>query len=280
MNRNLLLPVLAIFTGCLLASGCKSNATNQAPSFAGEQGWAIENIDPTFWTNAPPATMYRNFWIYAEDPDGAQDIVYIAVTDSSGHYWTLQDDYDPTYDYWGGWGRCYDSSSPDMARLGSYEVLVRDSAGHEITTTIACNGPAGESGFSFVYSEAYSGNLSGGTPALRKATSLDGTRDADQITVKFTVDDARVHEGWLWLYDSSGHYIGWTDRFWGIINSGSGIYTDDSLNTLVMSSTQLKLESGHSFTEVAGFEVVLTDGGQYTEPTWYDYRSISAHLDF
>jgi hypothetical protein len=281
MNRQECLLVLVAVAAGLLAAGCKG-MTNQAPGFTGEPGWVVENIDPTYWTKSGSvsnATVHRGFWIYAHDPEGAQDITYIKVTDPDGTFWLLQDDYDSQYDFWGGW-HFYSSASPHSAKLGLYEVLVEDSAGHRIQTSIAFNSPGSTSGSGFVYSESYTGNTAGGTAALKRATGLSGAKVANDLTVSFQVNDSRVHEGYVWLYDDAENYVGWTDRFGGVINAGAGIFTNDALNTLQLPSSQLILEAGRNFSDVAGFHVVLTDGAQYTSDTAYDHRSISPYLSF
>ena len=74
MSRKPFLLVLVIVAGSLLDSGCKGD-TNQAPSFTRDPGWAVENIDPTYWTrsgSASNATVFAGFWIDAGIPMGCR----------------------------------------------------------------------------------------------------------------------------------------------------------------------------------------------------------------
>jgi hypothetical protein len=166
--------------------------------------------------------------------------------------------------------------------LGTHTTVVRDSRDHEISRTDTFNGPGGALGYSFAYTEDFGGVTFGGTPLIRRATPLSGDRYRNRIEVQFTVNDADVYDGYVWLYDSSAHYIGWTDWFRTTINGGGGLYTNGATNTLVAYFTGLDLGT-HSASEIGGFHVVLTDGTQYVQPsddTWYDYRSISAYGTF
>jgi hypothetical protein len=254
-------------------------------------GWTAENIDPSYWTKdggTSNATAFRDFWIYVDDPDGVGDIVLITVTDPNDSTWTLQNSetgkshYDEDGGFWGGWERYYDSDSPHALILGTYTVLVRDSAGNEITTSVGFNAPGSSSGSGFIYSEDYTLSTAGGSKMLQRATSISGIKGASDITIQFKVDDTRVINGFIWFYDYTADYITWSDFFRGTINSNSGIiYTDGiTTNTLLILASELDLGS-YTLSDVAGFHIVLTDGEQYAPyDTWYDNRSISEYVQF
>lgn len=278
----------------LAALLCSCGLFNQPPVFDNIVGWVFENIHPSFWTKDggadPGATAFRNFWIHAEDSDGRDDITYVCVTDSEDVDWVFEDAesgyslYDDAGGYWGGWVRYLSSFSPHRLALGTHATVVRDSADHEISRTDVFTGPGGTTGYSFAYTEEYLGNTSGGTPLLARATGLSGTWYSDRIAVQFNVNDTAVFDGYVWLYDSSEEYLGWTGWFRSTINGGVGINNSGGANSLVVYFTDPGFDLGtHSPTEIAGFHVVLTDGAQYTQPpndTWYDCRSISAYALF
>jgi hypothetical protein len=271
---------------------CACGLGNKPPVFDNDLGWVFENIHPSYWTKSggtdPGATAFRDFWVHAEDPDGQEDITYVCVTDSEGVDWLLEDHdtgysaYNTSGNYWGGWRPYYYPSAPNRVALGTYTTVVRDSAGHEISRTDTIPGPGGFSGYSFAYTEE-EGSTAGGTPMVKRATGLSGTKLGDRIRVQFSVNDSNVYvyDGFVWLYDSSPNYIGVTNRFRATINGGggAGIYTNGSTNTLEVLFTDLNLGT-HSSSEIRGFHVVLTDGAQYAPETGYDFRSISAYTSF
>jgi hypothetical protein len=270
----------------LLAAGlmvCACGLGNQPPVFDNDVGWVFENIDPTYWTKSgtadPGATAFRNFWVHVADPDGNGDITYIKVTDSGGYWWLLQDSdsgysaLDPSGDFWGGWTPYYCSPEPYRVGLGTYTTLVLDSGAHEISRQDSFTGPGGASGYTFAYTEEYSGGTSGGTPMVKRATALSGTKTGDRVSIQFSVSDGTVYNGWVWLYDSSERYIGSSNRF------GAGTINTSGANTRDLLFTELNLGT-HSSAEIAGFHVVLVDGAQYAPGSGYDFRSVSAYTTF
>lgn len=269
---------LLLCAASLFVLSCNLAQTNRPPVFSGI-GWATSNYDPSFWTKTggtAPATGFRCFQVFIDDPDVRQDIVEITVSDPLGQSWSLEDDYDSESGYWGGYFY-YSSSSPDRIELGTYEVLARDSAGHEISSTFAVNRPGEVSGTGFLFSPDYGGIKTGGDPMLARAFDLSGSKTAGDLTVSFKVNDSRVYNGWVWFYDAAGGYIGYSDWFKDTINGGSGLHTDGiTANSLVLTAADL---TGF-FDSIAGFHVVLTDGAQLAPEINYDHRSISAYAEF
>jgi hypothetical protein len=274
------LPIVALLSSCGLF--------NSPPEFDNDVGWVFENIHPSFWTKdggaSPGATAFRNFWIHAEDPDGQEDITYVCVTDSENVDWVFEDAesgyslYNDDGGFWGGWVRYFSSFSPYRIALGTHTTVVRDSREHEISRTDVFNGPGGTPGYSFAYAAEEDAGAIGGTPLLARATALSGDwYNASHIEVRFTVTDTAVFDGYVWLYDSSANYVGWTDWFhtMGAINNAGA-------NTFTIDFSDLDLGT-HDPSEIYGFHVVLTDGAQYTQPpddTYYDNRSISEYKTF
>jgi hypothetical protein len=120
---------------------------------------------------------------------------------------------------------------------------------------------------------------------LRRATPCSLWVGADTARITFVVKDTLAYGGWLWLCDSLGNSIAYTDEFRNnaletnsaIINDGAGLYNDSSLNTVTISSANCVFGQGHSFSNVRKARIVLTDGRQYAGTyNTYDCRSISA----
>ena len=270
---------------------CACGLGNKPPVFDNDVGWVFENIHPSYWTKSggtdPGATAFRDFWVYAEDPDGQEDITYVCVTDSEGVNWLLEDPdtgysaYDAKGNFWGGWRGYYCSSEPHRIALGTYATVVRDSAGNEISRFDTFNGPGAALGYSFAYTENEAGGA-GGKQMVRRAAVFSASVSSVQLQVVFTVEDIRVFDGDVWLYDASANYIGWAKWFRTTVNWGGGIHNSvaQSGNTLEVPINDLEI-GAHTWDEIKGLHVVLTDGAQYMPQTpfetVYDYRSISAY---
>ena len=274
----------------LIVISCGESPTttesNKEPEITKASGWAIESIDPSFWTKRGDnsnATALRNFWIYASDPDGIEDIIYVSVTDPGGTNWTLRDNdtgkdhYDDEGEFFGGWRRYYDTDQPNAVILGQYTVLVRDSAGNEVTDTISVNSPGTNSGSDFIYSENYTGLTSGSIEMLKRATIIDVMKGQDDMTLQFQVDDSRVFNGFIWFYDDSTNYITWSGLIKNKVNEGVGFFKDGTTNTLKIQSSDLEL-GDFTFDNIKGIHLVLRDGIQFSpKENVYDHRSVSQY---
>ncbi len=250
-------------------------------------GWVIDNIDKSYWTKWGYTdvwgTAFFNIWVEANDPDGIDDITYVEVSDPEGWYWVLRDSstgidlYDPEGGFFGGWRLWYSSSYPNAVYLGQYTALVRDSDGNEATDTQFFSRPGSTSGNGFVYSEDYKGITTGGIEMIKRANIISKTKEADDITIEFQVDDSRVFNGFIWFYDSSAEHITWSGYFKNTINGGAGLNVDGTTNTLVIQSSDLDLGS-FIWGDISGFHVVLGDGIQYSpREDFIDHRSISSY---
>jgi hypothetical protein len=271
----------------LALAGC---TVNQPPSFSYDPGWVVENIDQSYWTSTQPGEIFGDFWVYVTDPDGVADIAYVSVTDPKGTEFVLQDTatgvshYNSTQDYFGGWVRYYTGGQPNTFQLGSYDVLVRDSAQHEIHQSFVVTAPGSStSSTGFLY-DSYWSFTGTGIAALAKASLTAASNSSGTITVTFNVTDSNVWNGYIWFYDASDNYVAGTDFLRDIaakINGGIGFYNDGTSNTVTLQASDLA-DLTQSFADIAGARVVMTDGYQYhpTHDSWYDHRSISANRTF
>jgi len=277
------LPMLAVSVGCDIINPI-GEEKNGEPEIIGNSGWVVENIDPSFWTKwgqSSDATAFLGLWIYASDPDGIQDITYVSVISPRDELFVLRDKsigvdhYDDDNDRFG--GRLYYSlDHPHGVTLGRYTVLIRDSAGHEVTDTISVNSPGTKSGSGSIYSENYTGSTSSSPKMLKRASILSATKGSGDITIQFRTDDLRVYNGYVWFYDASANYITSSGYFKNKVNDGAGLRTDGTIDTLKVQSSDLEL-GDFTFDDIKGLHVILMDGAQYAPEEAYDHRSISQY---
>ena len=284
MKKQILLIILVS-----LLFGCNSGgSSSNDPPTVESTGWIIENVDESVaskYGNIANATAYFSIWLDVVDPDGIDDIVYVEISNPDDRYWVLldrssdNDFFDPIYTVFFA-NLLYSSDSPNAIILGQYRAYVQDSAGNQATATINFSSPGTalpEEGF--IYSEDYLGSTVGGIEMLKRASVTNSIKEEDSIIVEFQVDDARVYNGYVWLYNDSSEYITWSGYFKNTINSGSGILNDGSTNTLQIQSSDLDL-GYYSWGHIKGFHIVLTDGTQYSPDDNWDHRSISSYIIF
>lgn len=287
-EKSLTLISILFFLLCYYLISCSVPEQNQPPVI-NALGWATENIDGSFWTKwelPVNASAFFNVWVEADDPDGIDDITYVTVTNPIGTFWVLRDTsigidfYDIQGGFFGGWQRFYNPATPHVVYLGQYSVLVRDSAGNEVSDIIDFNNP-GSSLIEdvFIYSEEYIGDKTDGTDMVHLPTITGVVKDTNTITIEFQVTDARVYNGAIWFYSASAEFITWSGFFKNTINGGSGLYNNGTTNSLVIQSAELDLGS-FTWDDISGFHIALQDGFQYSpREDMYDHLSISLYYE-
>jgi hypothetical protein len=130
-------------------------------------------------------------------------------------------------------------------------------------------------------------------PAIKRPTvtahAID--RQAQLVSITFAVNDDRAFNGYVWFYDSTGTYIGLSGYFRNstsgvlssIVNSGTTFSVDGSPNSALIGASDLTLQAGQVFDNIAQAVLVVTDGTQYAASGRYsahDYRAYSARLLF
>jgi hypothetical protein len=269
---------ISAFIVLIALGGCIGN---QAPYFSKSPEWSTQNVDPTYWSKSVRSgndTAYRSFRVYAADPNGGHDLDLITVTDPDGNSWVLLDreakieSYDEAGGYWGGWFYFYPTIQYKVL-LGEYTVVLKDRSGIEVTQTMTFTSPGGVPDSGFLYSDEYGVTVSG-TRMLQRATVTSGSKKGS-ITIAFTVGDSNVYDGQIWFYDGSANLIAESEYF-----GGGSVITDGTTNTIIFSPGDLDL-GGYSWSDIAGFHVILVDGAQYApaESEW-DHRSISKYTEF
>jgi sulfatase modifying factor 1 len=276
-----IVPLLLLFSfGCNDGGGGSSD-----PLTVEITGWYMENADESAvskYGDKANATAYIYISLKVKDPDGIDDVIYVEVSNPQDRYWILRDSssgidlYDPEYKRFIANG-LWSSVNPNSIILGQYTAFVLDSDFNSATNTINFSSPGTtlpEEGF--IYSEDYKRVTDGGIEMLKRASITNFVKGEDSITIEFQVDDTRVFNGYVWIYDGSPEYITYSDYFINTINYGSGIFNDGTTNTLTIQSSDLDLGS-YTWDDINGFHVILTDGVQYSPKETWDHRSVSQY---
>jgi hypothetical protein len=288
-----------VLAGLALAGGCGSSApAPAAPSVSITRvGWYEESIDPSFWTTPPPngQTAFFDFIIHYTGEIAFSDIEYARVYLPGGtRWWTLNKEtryFDATARTIGGFGRWFDNAQPNILPLGDLLVEVKLTNGAISRYTRYVPAPASLTAdpYSTMYSEDLNPPPAASTPMIKRASlgAINTSTAATQtLSLTFSVNDPRVYNGLVWLYDAAGTYLGgyyyFRDSATDLIRPalGGALATDGTLNTLTLHATDLTFNTGATFSQVARFEVVLTDGAQHGLLAGgghaYDCRAISA----
>jgi hypothetical protein len=293
LSYSIFLIIMSLF---LLAGGPQATPPNAANISITSLGWYYENIDPSFW-NAPPSngqTAYYDFFIHYEGNIAFSDISYARVYLPDHSYWTINIDstyLNTQYSYIGGYGRWY-SNQLDVLPIGALQVEVRLTNGVDSKYTAQIPAPGGTTTgtATTMYSQDLSSPPANSAPMVLRATIGTGntlTTSTSTIVIKFSVTDSKVYDGYVWFFDASNNYLGGFFRFrnpsTGAICSqlsGSSLNINGTNNTLTLKPTDLTLNQGATFSQIAKFFLVLTDGYQYGVQSnglaIYDGRSISA----
>lgn len=295
MTRQLPVPVLSMTLLPLLLLGCGGSSSSPSFTIAGVS-WVEENIDPSFWQTAPPngQTAFYDFWIDYTGDIASGDIEYARVY-GPGVAWTINYSstlFSATNKQIGGYGRWYDGVNPNLLPIGFLQVEVKLNSGADARYWIDVPAPASTTagGYTTMHTEDLLPPPPTSAPMVRRATigaTNTLTPSTQTIRIAFSVDDAKVYDGFVWFYDASGNYLGgffnFRDPTTGSISArlaGSSLHTDGTSNTLTLQSTDLQFDAGASFGQIARFGIGLTDGAQYVPQASgkirRDCRSISA----
>lgn len=268
-------------------SGLKINITNV--------GWIIENIDESFWSSSPGTTCFYDWFVrYEGDNISQSDIqsarIYPLI--NSNYYWNLIPDpyfFDGTNKIIGGWARWYWGSENHVAPIGNFRVEIILTNGYTTTYNVSFPAPGSTStnGFNYVYTENIPSPGAVYTPMIHRATIVSYSKTTG-INIVFNVNDPLVYSGYVSFHDSDGDWVGSTTEYFrnyetGILNTDllTTLNIDGTNNTLDISDSEIYYDSGKTFSDIAGFILVLTDGAQYDlQPQTYDCLSRSEKIYF
>lgn len=272
------------FTACS-ANGVQQPVPKKTVTIQ-DVGWVIENIATDYWYSPTSATAFISFWLSFEETDlSASDIASVTVTSPTGLYWVLDDPADTAYfydeqgHYYGGWIRFWstsDSANASVIPIGNYtfEVALANGNSDTVTGIIPAPGSTTTGGNSYAYTEDYAGSPPYGYVALPRRATIQSAQVnvlADTFTANFAVTDSKVYNGYLWLYDSTGEYIGMSPWFRNttsksvaaFINGGAAIYNDGTANTITLHTADIEFDGIHSLQDISSIRINLSDGAQY-----------------
>lgn len=170
--------------------------------------------------------------------------------------------------------------SDDILPLGDLRVDVNLGAGLApgFTKTISMSGEDSTTTAQYVYSEdaQTSQNLPpNSVNMIPKALTSNGVYDSatDTITCNFTVEDNRIVNGEIWLYNEDGEAVAVSDLFVMdgtrnmILNDGNPLDTIGGENTITIASDaeEINYLEGYGFENISQFAVVLTDGAKLSD---------------
>jgi hypothetical protein len=261
-------------------------------------GWLLDNIDPSYWSGTPPTQhAFLNFDLgFAGDILAASDIASVKVTAPNSWHWDesssslfvdLQNKRISLPYIWDG------GYAPDRLQIGTYSSVVTLVNSQTSSTTLLV--PAPNSTTTGTYTTVYTEDIAApadSAPLVRRATLGTHSNNGTTLIINFTVNDSKVYNGYVWLYDASNAAVGYSKTTFRdsangnilpILNGGGAYNTNGTTNTVTLTNADITYSSGKSYSDISKFIVVLTDGAQYAAPgrySSYDCRSISAKTTF
>ena len=143
--------------------------------------------------------------------------------------------------------------------IGRYNFTVTYSNGAVAKSSLLVPAPGSTKmgSTSYVYTEDYdeaSNPPSNYAPLPLRASINSAVYDssASNLTIKFTVDDEKIYNCFVWFYDKNLYYVGETDWYRNFktgavsswLNDGSILYTDGTENTIVLPVSDIQFQEG------------------------------------
>jgi hypothetical protein len=248
-------------------------------------GWVIKNFPSSYWLGSPPpSSCFYDFWIYYTGTFALSDIEYARVYNNNKTRWwdiPLVEDYF-TSEYIGGWFSFYDNDYFNTLPIGNLtaEIKLKNGSISSFDKVIPAPGSTTTLGYEKVYTEdcsvpPYNSINMIYRPVVTGSTISYG---GSELTINFAIDDSRVYNGWVWLYDSSNNTVAYSTLHFRDSTNGnltsiisSPFQNDGTPNTVSITNTDLTFITGRSFNEIAKLIVVVTDGNQFALEGKYNY---------
>ncbi len=183
----------------------------------------VIHTHPSFyekWPTSELRTLEFTLSLDIEDPQGLSDILKVYIKDLNEDWsWGLFSANDASP-----YNRCYKESGnftcqfflgerPDYLNIHNLEIVVQDKSGYTDTQRISFRLAGGEQadGQRFIYSAEYTGDTTGGYPALEAMTIADNallfTADSgtQSFHIEFATSDVRAKEYSLVFYDNTSN---------------------------------------------------------------------------
>lgn len=262
-------------------------------------GWILHNFAPDInLCSHNGGNIYISFYIsFNEKAIDSSDIKSIVVKSPTGQHWHF--DSQEVIEYMMKSKKCdlaieylHKATTPNELPLGEYNFEIILHNGFKITEKL--NVPAPDSvdtdGNLGVYTEDYQNAENPPEKFIsmpKRAIINDCVMDEEEskLIVKFLVDDPRIYNGWICLYDSYNKYLGSSNYFRNfnngefskVLNNGTDFNIVGSENLAIISINDINFkEDWYSIKDISNIRIGLSDGYQYTDiPVFYDTESLS-----
>jgi hypothetical protein len=251
----------------------------------------VSNIDTSLWTSGTVTNhLYYTFVVKYSGTLTSSDVSSMRVyLPGNTKYWNLSPSttLDTADNMFYATYYTYDTDTLILGTLKA-ELVLTNGQSSSVSLTVAEPGSSSNShGYAYIVSEDNTTTTGSVVNAIVRPTSVSAakTSGTESLTVNFTLNDSRILNGWVALYDSSHNYLGSTPYFVNAntgskssyLNAGSGINTT-SANVLSIPLASCSSSTGTAidFSTVSECVVIATDGGQYVSNGYYDqYDCIS-----
>ena len=259
--------------------------------------YIIENIHPTFWGDKPDSSfprLFYNFFIYINDfKNSINNVKEVGVEDPHGIYWVINLKKNTSYGYIGGYVRFYNtalSETGSVLAMKNIKVIIITKDGQKIEYPISLPEPGKieTSEKSYLFVETYRGKLQNNYVQALKLGKISSAAivDKNQLVLDFSIDDSRVFNGRVVLYDKKMNYLGESRQFiipfskeiLSTLNKGDNFFVDNQINHLTLNESQVAFEKGGKISKVKYINLWLTDGAQFADaenPDYFNYVSRS-----
>jgi hypothetical protein len=272
-------------------------------------GWFIGNLPQDTWSDGSGPSAVLDLYVSFKSPTiAATDLESAKITNSllTGSSWTFDQSElaNIFYTIQDGDKRIArlafnniwsdnPAANGSVLYLGTYtiEVTLKNGKRDTATLTVPAPGSLTASGYSYTYTEDFTGTPSSDYVALpKRATPQSAALNAagDALAINFSVNDDRIYSGWVLLYDAAGKFLGLSDAFQDFetrqpnpkLNNGQGVFVNGTTNLLSLTAADINLAddvTNFSLGMVKRYKVVLMDGKQYLgTKSGYDTYSISS----
>jgi hypothetical protein len=286
-----------------LTSCDKSNSNDENKKITiTKVDWVIENIPASYWSNtstAKPTCCYE-FWIYYDGDDiSISDISSAKIyAPSMSSTWTIplsSSTFDSQKKVIGNGGNFYWNTNINAIPIGTVTAKVVLTNGNTASCEFVTHTPGRIDPlyYNYTYTEDITGLSSAYVPALKRAIPGSGVniKATSSLTVKFSITDSNAYNGYLWFYDSSNTYVGYSKRFVNTttgdtescLNNGSALIKTGTQNSVTINDSDITYSGTKTFNDISRFSVLILDGAQFTSAgnySSYDYRSRSELAGF
>ena len=269
--------VCILFLGLLVS--CQTTKTPEVSREIDESALAkmtmkviLEDISPTFWRDPNEVgSMYFSFFLYNNGQLIDQtNLKTIHVFNEFGTNWTL----DPVTSATtvGDWFRCSDDTlsldkSVLVLKRYTFDFELKDGKKYRKKVDLSSLFSVG-SVYQYVYSNEYNGRKNSQyVNSISRPQVKSATRSGDDLVVEFTVNDSRVTNFDVFLYDKNRKSIGDCPVFVNDLsgqvskqlNSGTAFYVDGRVNRVIIPGRTVAFETGKTFGDLEHILINVTD---------------------